>query len=153
MPATAACLSPLKISRPLSMDTSNACGSTPATNATTSMASVVLPMLIGGNVPRAPARMPDEMPKFRTAVSICSWSRSKSGNTSEENLVNEPFMAGSPFIYHLLLVVGLCLDLTGSVEWTVHAQSESGRSPVREAVLRDVGRCWAMVVQDCYATD
>ena len=39
-----------------------------------------------------------------------------------------------------LLVVGLCLDLTGSVEWTVHAQSKSGRSPVREAVLRDVGR-------------
>src|ERR1700732_139202 len=83
------------------MDTSSACGSTPATNATTSMASVVLPMLIGGNVPRAPARIPDEMPKFRTAASICSWSRSKSGNTSEENLVNEPFMAGSPFIYHL----------------------------------------------------
>src|ERR1700730_16298650 len=39
-----------------------------------------------------------------------------------------------------LLVVVLCLDLTGSVEWTVHAQSKSGRSPVREAVLRDVGR-------------
>ena len=46
---------------------------------------------------------------------------------------------GRPEI-HYLLVVGLCLDLTGSVEWTVHAQSKSGRSPVREAVLRDVGR-------------
>jgi len=39
-----------------------------------------------------------------------------------------------------LLVVGLCLDPTGSVEWTVHAQSKSGRSPVREVVLRDVWR-------------
>jgi hypothetical protein len=34
----------------------------------------------------------------------------------------------------------LCLDLTGSVEWTVHAQTKSGRLPAREAVLIDVGR-------------
>src|SRR5258708_12103246 len=83
------------------MDACSVCGATPARNASTAMACVVLPMVIGGNGARAAARMADETPKFRTAASICSWSRSKSGNTSEENLVNEPFMAGSPFIYHL----------------------------------------------------
>jgi hypothetical protein len=49
-----------------------------------------------------------------------------------------------------LPIVGLFLDLTESVAWTVHAQSKSGRSPVREALLE---RCLAMVVKDCHGMD